>query len=329
VPEGTGIRDVAPTLASILGFRVPHPEVRSGKAVEGIAGGTPPRLILLVAWKGVGSLDLEATPDGWPSLRRLLDEGAGTLDGSVGSLPLDEAAILATLGTGGLPSEHGITGAILREGRGVVRAGSRGASVSVIATLADDLDQQLGQRPRIGLVGTRVSDRGAIGGNWYLEGDRDDSLVHSEAAGARTEVAEGLLRSGYGSDRVPDLLVVAVEGSVARLDDALSHLIGAARRASGGSVTVAVVGTGSAPASTPHVPARTVAEDVERRVAGPENLIQGVAPGGLFLDQAVLQRTGLTSGDVLRVLRGLRNDDGSALLADAFPGVAVTLARYC
>jgi hypothetical protein len=58
-------------------------------------------------------------------------------------------------------------------------------------------------------------------------------------------------------------------------------------------------------------------------------VIAGVALGGLFLDQRALVDTGVTAEDVLRELRALPARGGARLLADAFPGIAVTLARYC
>jgi hypothetical protein len=330
VPAGTGLRDVAPTLASALGFRIPHPEVRSGRTVPGLATGEPPRLVVMVVWKGVGSSDLQAAPGRWPHLARLLEEGTGTLSGQVGSLPLDPAAALATVGTGGLPAEHGIPGSVLRVGDGVVGAWSRGAPVSVIATLADDLDHRLRQRPLIGLVGTTSADLGAIGGNWYLGGDRDDlALVIGGPGGSASAVAK-VLRSGYGADRVPDLLAVAMEGSIQQLDAALIHVLRVARRAAGGSLAMVVAATGSTSGSEKRdLAAGRLRKELERALPAPAPVVQDVAVGGLFLDQRALADTGITAEVVLRQLRGLTGPDGRSLFVDAFPGIAVTLSRYC
>src|SRR2546430_13521233 len=84
-------------------FRRPHPEVRAGKAVDGVPDGERPRLVLEVAWKGVGTDELRHDPRSWRSLRSLMGRGAATLAGDTGSLPLDPAATLTTIGTGGLP----------------------------------------------------------------------------------------------------------------------------------------------------------------------------------------------------------------------------------
>jgi hypothetical protein len=317
-------------VASVLRFQVPHPEVRSGQAVTGVAAGAAPRLVVVVVWKGIGSEDLEASRGRWPELNRLLAAGTGTLEGRVGSLPLDPAAAVATLGTGALPAEHGITGTLIRSGDRVVHAWSRGAPVSIVATLADDLDERLGQRPRIGMVGTRATDRGAIGGNWYLRGDRDDMVIAAGPPDVHAAAAVDLLRRGYGADREPDLLVVALEGPIPRMDAALTRVVRAAAEASEGSISVVVTATGSLGASSPSdVAASTLSEDVEQALSGPAETVEGVALGGLFLDQEGLATSGVATEDVLRVLRTVPAPGGGRLLADAFPGIAVTLARYC
>ncbi|MFN2490819.1 MAG: hypothetical protein ABR529_14020, partial [Actinomycetota bacterium] len=161
VPSGTGLDDVSETIAAIIDLRRPHAGVRSGETVEGVASGETPRLVLEVVWKGVGSDELERHPQTWPRLERLMDDGAATMDAVVGSLPLDPAATLATVGTGGLPNRHGITGTLLRRdptsydstavdnglGSEVVRAWTRKAPTSVIATLGDHLDEKRRQKP--------------------------------------------------------------------------------------------------------------------------------------------------------------------------------------
>ena len=68
VPDGTTLDRIAPTVAEALGFEREHPEVRSGKAVAGVADGRRPRLVLLVGWRGVGSSELENHMNDWPFL---------------------------------------------------------------------------------------------------------------------------------------------------------------------------------------------------------------------------------------------------------------------
>ena len=118
LPPGVGLDAIAPTLERITGLRRPHPEVRTGEAIDGVAAAGETPLVVLIAWKGVGSRDLEARPGAWPFVRRAMAQGVGTLEAVTGSLPMDPAATLTTIGTGSLPSTHGITGTLLREDDG-------------------------------------------------------------------------------------------------------------------------------------------------------------------------------------------------------------------
>jgi hypothetical protein len=275
----------------------------------------------------VGSADLRARPVSWPTLRGIVEDHAGTLQAEVGSLPLDPAATLTTIGTGGLPEDHGITGTLVRNDRGqVVRAWDDAAPFSVIAALGDDLDEQLGQRPRIGAVLTDVADRGVIGGTWYVEVDRDDVVIVRDGPIAQARRAEQLLADGYGSDDTPDLLAVVMAGQVRAMDRALARLVTSAEETSGGRALVVVTATGSE-AGPGAVPASAVEAGVERKVG--RDVIEAASPGGLFLDQDVLASTGLSEDPVIEALGGLRAPNGTALLADVFPQVAVTFARYC
>lgn len=328
IPDGTTLDAVAPTMAQAIRLDRPHPGVRSGEAIAGVADpSSPPRLVLLVAWKGVGSADLRARPVSWPTLRGIVEDHAGTLQAEVGSLPLDPAATLTTIGTGGLPEDHGITGTLVRNDRGqVVRAWDDAAPFSVIAALGDDLDEQLGQRPRIGAVLTDVADRGVIGGTWYVEVDRDDVVIVRDGPIAQARRAEQLLADGYGSDDTPDLLAVVMAGQVRAMDRALARLVTSAEETSGGRALVVVTATGSE-AGPGAVPASAVEAGVERKVG--RDVIEAASPGGLFLDQDVLASTGLSEDPVIEALGGLRAPNGTALLADVFPQVAVTFARYC
>ncbi|HEX2031212.1 MAG TPA: hypothetical protein VHL78_07415 [Actinomycetota bacterium] len=329
VPPGTGLDDVAPTVAEIIGLDRPHPSVRSGRAVEDVARGPRPRLAVTVIWKGVDAADLRRSPRAWPVLRRLLADGAGTLAGDPGSLPLDPAALVATVGTGGLPSQHGITGTLLRNDRGrLVRAWGPGSPFSVIAALGDHLDRRFRQRPRIGVVGTDVTDRGAIGGTWYVGGDRDDVVIEPGGAAAQAAEASGVLASGYGRDAMPDLLVVAMDDALPRMDAALGRIVRDAGRASRGSAAVVLTSTGSSGPARDAVPHGEVARDVERRteVGG---LVEATAVGGLFIDEERLGRASASQDEVLAAMRAARGPRGAPLLADAFSGLAVSLARYC
>lgn len=328
VPTGATLDAVAPTLAEVIELRRPHPGVRSGEAIEGIASGEAPRLVLLVAWEGVTSRDLERKPEQWPVLRGLFEDGAGTVEAIPGSLPLDPAALLATMGTGALPRDHGITGAVIRNDQGeAVEPWSEDAPFSVVATLADDLDELGRQAPRIGLVGGNETDRGLVGGNWYVENDTDDVVIEPRL-GEQVSAAERLLATGYGEDSTTDLLGVAMQGNISQLDRGLGVLLVAADRASGGSFALAVAG---APSAVPEKLRRTYADELdgELKLRLGADVTEAVLPSGVFLDQEAMTRTELTDDRVVVALRDLRSSEGERAFLDVFPAIAVTFARYC
>lgn len=315
---------VAPTVAAALGFDRPFPEVRSGTAIDGFAGPKVPRLVLMVAWKGVGSAELEPRPDEWPFLASMIRSGAGTLRARTGSLPLDPTATLTTLGTGGLPSQHGITGSVVRgDGGDVVPAFGDGAPVTVIATLAEDLDKALGQRPVIGLVGTSELDRGVIGGAWYPRHDTDEVVV---ARGAGVLPAARAMLRGMGDDADPDILAVVLDGSIRSMDRRTDQIVRASRRATGGSLFVAVAGTGSPPTERAAISDEALRDVVEEAVPGPAPAVAATVPGGFYLDQDTLRATEVTGQVAVEAL--LQAPDDLAM-ADAFQGFAVSFARFC
>lgn len=327
--KGTPVTGIAPTLAALIDFERPFPEVRSGEPIEGVAGNGSPRLLLQVILKGVGSDDLEAQPDAWPFLRGLMDEGAATMDGDTGSLPLDPAAVISTVGTGGSPSQHGITGEFVRTGEGrLVRAFSKEADSPVIATLADDLDEGLGQRPRIGLVGATATDRGATGGEWYGSASDVDEIAitrRGQVGPAVAMLSKGAGGAGFGADGVPDLMSVVLEGDIPKLDRGLKRIAAAAEETSGGSVALAVTATGSMPAGA-EVMGTEIAGGIDEAVG--ERVTEAAVPGGLFLDQGALTELELSEDLVIEKLERLGGPDGD-LFTDVFPAIAVTFARFC
>jgi hypothetical protein len=330
VPEGTALDRVAPTVSEILGFERDHPEVRSGTAVGGIANGERPSLVLLVGWKGVGSSELETHQEDWPFLASLLDDGAGTLEGETGSLPLDPAATLTTIGTGGLPSQHGITGSFIRDGQGeVVEAFRSDLPVEdrqIIATLADDLDHA-NPSTLVGLVATDERDRGVVGGGWYPGEDPVDVVIGDSAAAPLA--VEVHLSTGYGADDVPDVIGVVLEGRVRAMDRWTQEILTEAERATAGSTLVVVTGTGTVEASRLAVPDGELVDPVEDAVPGDAPAIAATVAGGVFLDQAVLREEQVTGQVAVEAMLSAAGPDGERMLADAFQGFAVSFARYC
>ena len=335
LPSGVTLDRVAPTIAAALGFERPFPNIRSGTAIEGIAGGDPPALVLLIGWKSVGAADLSARPDDWPFLASMLDEGSGTLEASTGSLPLDPAATLTTLGTGGLPSQHGITGSFVRNEAGeVVAAFGIGAPVPVIATLADDLDAPASagvpspyeQRPVIALVATDDRDRGLVGGDWYENHDTDRVIL---AGGAEAVSSARSLLAATRDDGVPDLLGVVLDGSIRSMDRRSEQIVAAAEITTHGSVLVVLAGTGTDASPTSADPDGALAAAVEDAVPGESPAVAATVPGGIFLDQRALTDARVSGQVAVDSLLGVTGSDGQEMMADAFQGFAVSFARYC
>jgi hypothetical protein len=324
VPAGAGLDQIAPTISEIIALRRPHPSVRSGVAINGVPSGARPRLILEIALKGTGTNEI--AHGRWPVLRSLLRRGSGTLHGTTGSLPLDPAATLTTIGTGGLPFQHGVTGTFIRNDEGkVVRAWGSEAPPSVIAALPDDLDQKTHHTAKIGLVESDPSDRGLIGMNWYVRHGTPDLVV---APGDPIAAARTVLASGFGRDDVPDLLAVVLEPRASE-DGELRTLVAAADRAAGGSVLVVVAGTGTNANDASGVRAEGLVSQVDEAVGGNARVVAAAVPGGLFLDQGTLAAEGITGQTAVDALLDVTTPDGHRMMADAFQGFAVSFARYC
>jgi hypothetical protein len=325
IPAGTGLDQIAPTLAEVLQYRRPHPEVRAGQAIDGAvaAGASAPDIVIEIAWDGVGTPDLEARPHAWPFLRSALRAGAGTLRGETGSIPLDPAATLTTIGTGGLPSQHGITGSMIRGDDGeIATSWGLNAPGSIISTLPDDLDRDSDQRARIAAVLAEGNDRGIVGDGWYVDvRDRDDRIVTDTPVAA----VGRLLDAGYGSNGNPSIIGVTVRDSVTRMDRATQGIVRAVRaRVPDSTFVVTTTGSLAGPGAITDVA-------VERRVetATGSPVVAASSAGGFFLDREVSTERGTTADDVATAMRAMRGPDGAPMFADAFPAFAVAFSRYC
>jgi hypothetical protein len=339
ISEQTGLEDIAPTIASVLDFVRPHPDVRVGEPIaDGVAEPTDVRLVVEIVWQGIGTRELLDDEDSWPNLARLFESGAGVRAAETGTLPTDPVAALATIGTGGLPFQHGMTSSLVRNdaGRPVRPWGPRTPS-SVIATLPDHLEEAFAQEPVIGIVGSDVSARGVIGGTWGIE-DRDLVSLLPRAASVERQTREAvrLLRtSALGRDEVPDVLGVVLTGDLAALDRHLDRVIAAARTAADDRVLVVVTGTGRPNGLSAGSDERvaTTTDDlvavVEAQIGGSPGLIEAVTPGALFLDARELRSRGVYDDVVLKPLEDLRSDSGDRVFADVFPAAAVTFGRFC
>ena len=330
VPDGTRLDAIAPTLADAVGFKRPNPQVRSGTAVEGVVSKEVP-LVVQVAMKGIGSEDLESATGDWPRLKRLIDEHGGTLKADAGSLPLDPAAILTTIGTGGLPSQHGIVGTVVRNNEGeVVFAWGPETPVSIIATLADDLDENFSQRSLVGLIRSDVTDGGLVGGNWYVDVDKDE---HVHEVGDPAEVVGRMLDKGYGRDEVPDVIGIALKGDIEEMDRRLGEIEDVlSEQADEWTMAVTSTGTNVRLSDTNHT-GREISEYMELQVPKSKQVIEAIVPGGLYIDQDALGRVGLTEDDILGPFAELHEEgpvaSASPIFADAFSSFAVSFSRYC
>lgn len=328
ITDGVLLDSVAPTLEEIMGIRREHPNVRTGEAIVGVAAedaGTSP-LIVLIAWKGLGTSDLERSPEASPFLHRAIRIGAGTTEARTGSLPLDPAATLTTIGSGALPSSHGITGTLLRDVEGEVRRAWSGRDAgSVIATFADDLDRDRGGQPRIAAVLTDPTDRGIVGDGWYLDGTDHDTIVQEERPARGVRLARAIVGSErLGRDRSTDLLGVVLAGSVDQVDATTSDLVDAVSRLVP-DTTFVVAGTGSN-TGTGGIEASALSARVDQAMGAP--VVRRAAADGLFLERDVLLERRLTTQAVADALRGA-SERGEPLFADVYPSFAVALSRYC
>lgn len=334
LPAGAGLDDVAPTISEVLRFERTHPEVRSGESMSDVVAPSAqsPRMVVIVAWKGVGSRTLSAAGS-LPNLEKLIARGSATLSGTNNSFSSDPAAPLTTLGTGGNPSEHGITGSLLRNERAeLVGAWGPASPINVIATLGEDLDEAFEQEPVVALVGTQEIDRGLTGGGWYVDNDRDlvEMLPEASPPSVVTDEARRLLRSGaLAKDEVPDLLGVALQGSVTQMDAELGRLWRAARAAAGDDLVLVLAGTGSAEPAGSNVDGSALLRRLERAVPGDRRVIEGVGPGEVFIDQDVLAERKISDDVILEALMDMQARSGDQLFADVFPSVTVTFGRYC
>ncbi len=318
---------IAPTLEPLLGLRRAHPEVRAGVAIPGVVReGVRSPLVVTIVWRSVGMPELTARPDAWPWLDA--EMGGGVPGGAAGvaapgSLPLDPAAILTTIGSGGLPSQHGITGTLLRGHDRVTRAWTKGAPPSVITTLADDLDQANGQASRIGLVAPDLADLGLVGDGWYVGADDDDVRI---VRGDPRPAVDRLLADGYGADAVPDMLGVVLDGPLETMDRRTGAIVDTVTAAVP-DATVVVTATGSQRAATHALPGAAVARRLNAAVGAP--VVSAAGSDGVFLDPAVVTSRGISSDQVATALRGLLGTDEQPLVLDAYPSFSVAFARYC
>lgn len=178
--------DLAPTLGAYLGYDF---DSRDGEVLREavLPGADPPKVIVVVVWDAGGRNVLDHYEDAWPSVRRLIPDGAWYENATVGSSPSVTPAVHTTLGTGVFPDRHGILDLRIRQGKQLVGPILSGPQHLLVPTLADVYDRDMDNRPVVGFVASEPT-LGMIGHGSYLEGgDRDIALGQREGVWGLTD----------------------------------------------------------------------------------------------------------------------------------------------
>ena len=171
------LADLAPTIASMVGYDA-WPGDRDGRALPGVpTGGPPPKAIVVFVVDGGGWNVLHHWSAAWPHQRELFGSSLLFRNAIHGSFPAVTACAHATIGTGTFPRAHGITGHNIRDGSHVRKAygtpGKAQPSDLLIPTLADLWYDQNPGRVWVGQLGYQVWHLGMLGrgGTRRPEGD--------------------------------------------------------------------------------------------------------------------------------------------------------------
>jgi type I phosphodiesterase/nucleotide pyrophosphatase len=188
--ERVSLADLAPTTAELMGFDGFPLAERSGSVLPGIARGTtPPKVIVTFVIDGGGWNVLDHWNGRWPTLKRLMREGANFRNALTGSFPAVTACAHATIGTGSFPGQHGITGHNIRVGNSVRKAyraaGAADPSDILLPTLADLWSDETDNRAWVGELGYQVWHLGMIGfgGRGRSAGEKPVGVFWDEAGG--------------------------------------------------------------------------------------------------------------------------------------------------
>ncbi|MGH2554207.1 MAG: alkaline phosphatase family protein [Actinomycetota bacterium] len=180
------VADIAPTLAELLDTPFPA-EDRPGTSISQAlapATGRRPELVLVVVWDGGGSNVLEAHPNEWPNLARLIEGGTSVQNATVGSSPSSTPPIHTNIGTGAFPRQHGIVDISLRiDGDIVDSFKDMSPRYMEIPTLADLYDRAVGNRAEVGAFGYIGWHLGMMSHGSYIRGGDDDIAVLYENSG--------------------------------------------------------------------------------------------------------------------------------------------------
>jgi hypothetical protein len=175
--------DIAPTLASLVGFQ--GWPARAGRSLGRVVSERepPPRLVVVVVWDGGGRNALRRHPSAWPHLRRMSRRGASFTRMVIGSSPSVTAPVHATLGTGAWPRAHGVPALNVRtpEDDYTDPLLYLDPSALRLPTFADLYDVAANNEPVVGMLASANWHLGMIGhGADHPGGDRDPVVLLDE-----------------------------------------------------------------------------------------------------------------------------------------------------
>jgi predicted AlkP superfamily pyrophosphatase or phosphodiesterase len=186
------VADIAPTEARLLGFD--WPGTRSQPPMNEALKETDerPRLLVTISIDGGGLNALDAWPDRWPTLKRLMREGTSYSNAVVGSSPSITPAAHTSMSTGVYPRWHGVTAIAVRADNGDIVGGfstNPGTPTAAEAdprinldlpTLADLWDQANENEALVAGVMSGNYALGLVGFGGAMEGaDKDIVAMHS------------------------------------------------------------------------------------------------------------------------------------------------------
>lgn len=187
--DRVSLADVAPTIAELVGFDDFLDLGRDGRPLPGIARPADrPEIVVTFVIDGGGWNVLQEFPDAWPTLKRLMREGATFRNAIHGSFPAVTASAHATIGTGAFPRTHGITGHNLRDGTKVRKAyGEPGRAEPgdiLVPTLADLWSDATDNRAWVGELGYQIWHLGMLGrGGSSRRGDGRPVAIYWDETG--------------------------------------------------------------------------------------------------------------------------------------------------
>jgi hypothetical protein len=229
------LADIAPTKAALLGldFDAPDGSALREALLPPDERRKRPRLILTVVWDAVGRNVLDAWPEAWPNLARLIPEGVWFDGATVGSSPSNTPPTHATIGTGAFPRRHGLLDSYIRIDGRELKGAVLVPSVLQLPTLADRYAAEASDDGALtGMVATLTWHVGMLGHGSMWPGVSPPVAVVRQNEDAETGGEEGTFwKLTAGMDpyfRFPEYVneLPGIERDVEQLDRADGKLDG-------------------------------------------------------------------------------------------------------